>query len=472
MFEQLTKKEIESFRKKNTREPGLVWDELKKAEVKKAFSFSEKYKTFLSSVKTEREAVSFIIQTAEAHGFENIDTCKSLNNRYYKVYKNKSIALAITGTQGASEGLNIIGSHIDSPRLDLKQNPLYEELSLSLFKTHYYGGIKKYQWLARPLAIHGTVIDNKGKCIDIVIGENPSDPVFTISDLLPHLAKTQAGKKLSDAVEGEKLNIIIGSIPIGDPSIKERFKLSILKILNDSYNITEEDFISAEIELVPAGPARDIGFDKSLIGGYGQDDRICAYTSLMAILDTNKPKRTSIALFYDKEEIGSEGNTGAKSRFFEDFISDLMDKENYGTSERELRKTLMRSSMLSADVNAAIEPDYQDVHEKRNAARLGYGICITKFTGSGGKSGANDASAEFIGKLRSIFNANSIVWQTGELGKIDQGGGGTIAKFLAEYGLDIVDCGPALLSMHSPFEISSKSDIYMTYKGYKSFFKA
>jgi aspartyl aminopeptidase len=360
---------------------------------------------------------------------------------------------------------------MDSPRLDLKQNPLYEEMDLALMKTHYYGGIKKYHWLARPLAIHGVVMLKNGTSLPIVMGEKDSDPVFCISDLLPHLAKAQATKKLSEAFEGEKLNILVGSLPIGDSKIKERFKLAILKTLNEQYGMTEEDFVSSEIEVVPSGPARDIGLDRSLIGAYGQDDRACVFTSLEALFATEKPRQNAVCLFFDKEEIGSEGNTGAKSRFFEDFVSDILEIEGIQSNERMLRKILFNSLMLSGDVNAGIEPDYQDVHEKRNAAKLGYGVCVTKFTGTGGKSGSSDASAEYMSIIRSTFNDNHIIWQTGELGKIDQGGGGTISKFLAIYGMDIIDCGPALLSMHSPFEISSKADIYMTYKAYNAFYK-
>jgi len=471
MKNQLTNKEIEKLKSLIEKKQPLIWDVLDNKEKLIVFDFCEKYKTFLTEVKTEREAVSYITKHAELNGFSNIDNGLNDQGKYYKVYKNKSVALWVRGTDDIHQGLKIIGSHMDSPRLDLKQNPLYEEMDLSLMKTHYYGGIKKYHWLARPLAIHGVVMLKNGTSIPIVMGENDSDPVFCISDLLPHLAKSQATKKLSEAFEGEKLNILVGSLPIGDSKIKERFKLAILKILNDQYGMTEEDFVSSEIEVVPSGQARDVGLDRSLIGAYGQDDRACVFTSLEALFATDKPKQNAVCLFFDKEEIGSEGNTGAKSRFFEDFVSDILEIEGIQSNERTLRKILFNSLMLSGDVNAGIEPDYQDVHEKRNAAKLGYGVCVTKFTGTGGKSGSSDASAEYMSIIRSTFNDNDIVWQTGELGKIDQGGGGTISKFLAVYGMDIIDCGPALLSMHSPFEISSKADIYMTYKAYKAFYK-
>ena len=378
--------------------------------------------------------------------------------------------MAVFGKENLIAGTNIIASHIDSPRLDLKQNPIYEDLSMALMKTHYYGGIRKYHWLAIPLSLHGTIITSENETIDISIGEQPDDPVFTVTDLLPHLAgKSQGKKNISEVFEGEKLNLVAGSIPLGSDEEKERIKLGILNLLYEKYGIVEEDFISAEIEAVPAQNARDIGFDRSMIGSYGQDDRICAYTSLEALLDIKTADKAAIALFFDKEEIGSDGSSGAKSNFLEDFISDLLFINGQNADNRTLRKALINSSCLSADVNAAMDPDYKNIHEKMNAAKLGFGICMTKFTGSAGKSGSSDASAEFVGKIRQIFNKNKIVWQTGELGKIDEGGGGTIAKFIARYGMNVLDCGPAVLSMHSPFEISSKADVYMTYLGYKAF---
>jgi len=338
-------------------------------------------------------------------------------------------------------------------------------------KTHYYGGIRKYHWLAMPLALHGTIMKSNNERLDITIGEHPDDPVFTITDLLPHLAgKTQSTKNISEVFEGEKLNLVVGSMPLGDEDEKERFKLGVLNCLYQKYGITEEDFVSAEIEAVPSEKARDVGFDRSMIGAYGQDDRSCAFSSLEAFLDSESPEKTTIALFFDKEEIGSEGSSGAKSNFLEDFMSDLLYISGENTDNRSLRKALIHSSCLSADVNAAMDPDFKDVHEAMNAAKLGFGVCMTKFTGVGGKSGSSDAGSEFVGKIRQIFNKNHIVWQTGELGKIDQGGGGTVAKFLAKYGMNVLDCGPALLSMHSPFEISNKADIYMTYLAYKAFY--
>lgn len=453
----------------------LVFDQLNKKQKADLFKFNETYKQFLNQSKTEREAARQIITTAKAKGFVDMDTLlenkTTSAKKVYKIFQGRCVALAVLGKEPLVSGANIIASHIDSPRLDLKQNPIYEDLSMGLMKTHYYGGIRKYHWLAMPLALHGTIIKSDGETIDITIGEDPDDPVFTVTDLLPHLAgKVQANKKLSDAFEGEKLNLIAGSMPLGSDEEKNRFKLGVLHLLHETYGITEEDFVSAEIEAVPAGKARDVGFDKSMIGSYGQDDRICAYTSLEAILDLQSADKTAIAMFFDKEEIGSEGNSGAKSSFLEDFMSDLLFISNQDTGNRSLRKALINSSCLSADVNAAMDPDFKEVHEKLNAAKLGFGICMTKFTGVAGKSGSSDAGAEFVGKIRHIFNKNKIIWQTGELGKIDQGGGGTVAKFLAKYGMNVLDCGPAILSMHSPFEVAGKSDVYMTYLGYKAFY--
>jgi len=476
----VNKKEIENLEKQIVKKKRLVFDELDNKEKKAAFKLAEAYKEFLNTAKTEREAVAEIIRRAKKKGFVNIkdaleNPLKTKKGKYYSLFKNKAVALAVTGDKKITQGINIIASHIDSPRLDLKQNPVYEDTDIAFLKTHYYGGIRKYQWLSIPLALHGKLVKADGGEVEIEIGEKADDPVFVVSDLLPHLAgKVQQNKKLSEAFEGEKLNLIAGSMPLGNEKIENRFKLNLLKLFYEKYAITEEDFISAELEVVPAGKARDIGFDRSMIGAYGQDDRICAFTELKAILDTENQETTAAGFFFDKEEIGSEGNTGAKSKFLEDFISDLvfLDSESSlkQSHERRLRKTIINSKALSADVNAAIDPDFKDVYEKMNAAILGHGICITKFTGSRGKSGSSDASAEFLGKIRKIFNNSHVVWQTGELGKIDQGGGGTIAKFFAKLGMDIVDCGPAVLSMHSPFEISSKADVYMTFKGYHSFY--
>ncbi|MBF0398766.1 MAG: aminopeptidase [Desulfobacterales bacterium] len=464
----MDKDQVDNLRKNIQKKSSLIWDVLSEIEISEVLKMGEEYKSFLDSSKTEREAVITILDKAKQKGFK-----EQKHQKIYQIHRNKCMALAVIGDTPITDGINIIAAHIDSPRIDFKQNPIYEEDNLVLSKTHYYGGIRKYHWLARPLAIHGRLILKDGKEVDIVIGEKIDDPVFTIADLLPHLSrKLQDDKKLSEAFEGEKLNIIMGSIPIAkDIEIKDRFKLSILNYFYEKFGIIEEDFVSAEIEIVPAEKARDVGIDRSMIGGYGQDDRICAFTLLDSILSVEKPKKTAVAIFVDKEEIGSEGNTGAKSRFMEDFIANLFMHAGIQVSENILRKTLMNSLAISADVNGALDPDYQEVHDKKNAAKLGYGVCITKYTGSGGKSGASDASAEYMGKIRKIFNDNNIIWQAAGLGKVDQGGGGTIAKFLAEYGMEVVDIGPSLLSMHSPFEISSKADLYMTAKAYKAFYK-
>ena len=378
------------------------------------------------------------------------------------------------GNRPVSEGMRIVASHVDSPRLDMKANPLYEETDMAFFKTHYYGGIRKYQWLARPLALHGVAVNKDGESIDILVGEDPGDPVFTVLDLLPHLArKVQAGKSLATAFEGEKLNILLSTLPLGPEKVSDRFKLMAMNLFHEKYGLIEEDFLTAEIEAVPAGKARDVGLDRSLVGAYGQDDRVCSYCAIQALFKMRKkPEYTCVAFLVDKEEIGSEGNTGAKSKFLESFVADLLEISGEGASTPNLNSAFMNSKALSGDVAPALDPDYQSVHEKNNAAKLGYGMCMTKYTGSGGKSGASDANAEHLGYVRKVFEDNKIIWQIGQLGKVDEGGGGTIAKFLATHGMDVVDCGPAILSMHSPFEIASKADVYMAFKAYGAFYQA
>ncbi len=447
-----------------------VWDRLSARERKKALAFCNGYKSFLDVSKTEREAVSEIVTLARKKGFSETPDPPL---RFLSTNRDKNVALAVLGTAPLTEGLRIVISHIDAPRLDLKQNPLYEDVDLTLLRTHYYGGIKKYQWVAIPLAFHGTIIKKDGSKLSLTIGEDEKDPVFTICDLLPHLShKVQDTKRLQEAIVGEKLTILAGSIPFPDEEAKERFKLNILDLLHKRWGLIEEDFLSAEIEVVPAFKARDIGFDESLIGGYGQDDRVCAYCSLQAILSLQgQPRQTSVALFLDKEEIGSDGNTGAKSTFLEIVVSDLLRLAGHPPTSDAVRQTLFHSKAISADVNGAINPNYQDVHEKQNAARAGYGVCLTKFTGSGGKYNANDATAEYVGEIRRLFNEKGVVWQMAELGKVDEGGGGTIAKYLAKYGMDMIDCGTALLGMHSPFEVSSKMDVYETFKAYQAFYE-
>ena len=463
------KKETKRLKEQIMLQPAMVWDKLTSKEKKDAFTFAEGYKRFLNLAKTEREAVVEIEKWAKRSSFKKA-TSSPPQSKIYKAHRKKAIGLAVIGKRSPVEGLRIIVSHIDSPRLDLKQNPLYEEVSLAFLKTHYYGGIKKYQWVSRPLALHGKVVKKDGKELDVRIGEDENDPVFTIADLLPHLArKTQYSKKLGDAITGEKLNVLAGSIPYPDKETQERIKLQVLDYLHKTFGLVEEDFVSAELELVPAGKARDIGWDRSFVGAYGQDDRVCAYSSLRAMSEVKNLKTTGLVLFLDKEEIGSEGNTSARSRFLEEMVADVFKQTGTPLEEHLLKQALMNSYAISADVNGALDPDYQEVHEKRNAAKLGYGVCITKFTGSGGKYASSDANAEYVGIIRRLFNQHNIVWQTGELGKVDEGGGGTVAKFLASYGMEIIDCGTSLLGMHSPFEISSKADAYMTYKAYKAF---
>ncbi len=452
-----------------------IWEKVDEEYIKKAFDFCEDYKSFLNTSKTEREFAANTEKLAVAAGFRKLDDLISSNTRLkpgdkvYHINRKKSAVLAVVGNKPLSEGVNILGSHIDAPRLDLKQNPLYEDTQMAFFKTHYYGGIKKYQWLTIPLAIHGVVVKGDGTTVEIVVGEDEDDPVFSITDLLPHLAREQMQKKMSEAVTGEGLNLLLGSIPFNDEKVKEKVKLNILSILNKRYGIVEEDFQSAELEIVPAQKARDVGFDKSMIGGYGQDDRVCAYPALRALLDIDVPERTAVCLLTDKEEIGSMGNTGAQSNLLEDFLANVIALTEDPYSDLKVRSCLSRSKMLSADVNAAVDPNYESVYEKRNATYLGHGIVLQKYTGARGKYDASDASAEFVGEVRKLFNDNGIIWQTGELGKVDEGGGGTIAQYAANLGIDVLDCGIAVLSMHSPFEITSKIDIYMTYNAYKVF---
>ncbi len=466
-----TKADIKKLEKTLKGRHPLVWDELSLADREEMWKHTEDYKAFLDASKTEREAVREIVARAEKAGFKPLDEGKG--KKFYSTFMGKVAMLAVAGKKPMSEGFRLIMSHVDAPRLDLKPHPLYEEVDLAMLKTHYYGGIKKYQWLSRPLALHGFVVKSDGTRIDLVIGEDENDPVMTIADLLPHLSrKAQSDKKVAEAFPAEKLNIIVGSLPLGDEEVKERFKLAVLDILYQRYGIIEDDFMSAEFEAVPAGKARDVGLDRSMIGAYGQDDRISAYTSLSALLEIKNPEYTCLAVFVDKEEIGSDGATGAKAHFLEAFVNDLMEKLGEKPSWSAVRKAFMKSKALSADVNGALDPDYQEVHEKMNAARLGYGPCVTKYTGSGGKYDASEASAEFMGWLRGVFQKENVTWQSGLLGRVDEGGGGTVAMYLASYSMEIVDCGPALLAMHAPFELSSKSDIYMTTRAYRAFFQA
>jgi aspartyl aminopeptidase len=449
----------------------LAWDRMPRSLKKECSRFAEDYRHFLDRAKTEREAVEELMTYARGRGFREISDPER-KGRIYWVNKNKSIALAVLGKRPLTEGMRIIISHIDSPRLDLKQNPLYEELEMGLLRTHYYGGIRKYQWVAIPLSLHGTMIKRDGTELKLNLGEQPGDPVFTVCDLMPHLSRrVQDEKKLREAIQGEKLTILAGSLPFPDENVKERVKLNILDFLNTQYGLVEEDFLSAELELVPAFQSREVGFDKSLVGAYGQDDRLCSYASLRAIDSVKAPVYPLLALFLDKEEIGSEGNTGAKSKFLEWIVADLLKLSGEELTDMALRQVLLRSKALSADVDGAMDPNYQDVHDKQNAAKIGYGVCLSKFTGIGGKYASSDASAEYVAEIRNLFNDHGITWQLAELGKVDEGGGGTVAKYLASYGMDIIDCGAPLLGMHSPFEVASKVDIYETFRAYTVFFE-
>lgn len=437
------------------------------------FNFCEGYKNYLSVGKTERECIQEAIRLAEEKGYRNLDEIiknnETLNagDKVYSNNKDKSLALYLIGKGPIENGMRIIGSHVDSPRLDLKQNPLYEDSDLALMDTHYYGGVKKYQWVALPLALHGVVVKKDGTKINVVIGEDDNDPVLGVSDLLIHLSGEQLQKKANEVIAGEDLNVLVGNIPL-EGKEKEAVKENILLLLKEKYDFEEEDFISAEFEIVPAGKARDLGLDKSMVMGYGQDDRICAYTSLMALLEVENVEKTSVILLVDKEEVGSIGATGMHSRFFENSLAEVMDRMGQ-YSELKLKRALQNSLMLSADVTAAFDPNYPGVCEKKNTAYFGRGLVFSKYTGARGKSGCNDANPEFVAWLRKIMEKNNVSYQTAELGKVDQGGGGTIAYILAQYNMEVIDCGVALQNMHAPWEVSSKVDIYETKNGYKAF---
>ena len=445
------------------------WLDATVEERNKMFDFCNSYINFLNLAKTEREAIEYSKQLVEIHGFKDINSIENLKpgDKVYYINREKSMYLAVIGENNLVDGLNILGAHVDSPRLDLKPNPLYEDSGFALFRTHYYGGIKKYQWVTIPLAIHGVVVKTNGEKVKINIGEKEEDPIFVISDILPHLGQEQMEKKLKDAISGEALNLLIGSIPYnGDNDVK----LNIMNILNKNYDITESDFLSAELEVVPAFKAKTLGFDGSMVAGYGQDDRVCAYTTLKAMLDIENPKTTAVCILSDKEEIGSMGNTGMESHVFDMFISELLNKTNQNNFN-QLEKVFCNSKMLSADVDAGYDPLYANVFEKDNAAFLGAGIGLNKYTGARGKSGASDANAEYVAKVRQIFEENNIRYNISELGKVDAGGGGTIAYILANKGVDVIDCGVPVLSMHSPYEVTSKYDIYTAYRAYKAFIK-
>lgn len=450
-----------------------VWESYTEEDKKKVYDFCEEYRTFLSKCKTERECVKEILKEAESKGYRSLKEVRrsgeklQAGDKVYVSIMGKTLALFHIGKEPMEKGMNILGAHIDSPRLDLKQNPLYESDGLAMLETHYYGGIKKYQWVAMPLALHGVVAKKDGTSVEIALGEDPSDPVIGISDLLPHLGKKQMEKRGNEVVEGEDLNILVGSIPLSGEE-KEPVKRQILQLLKEKYNIEETDFISAELEAVPAGNARNYGLDESMIMGYGQDDRVCAYPSYRAMFELDKPQYTCVCLLVDKEEIGSVGATGMQSRFFENTVAEVLNLVGE-YSELNVRRCLAASDMLSSDVSAAFDPSYASAFEKKNAAFFGRGMVFNKFTGARGKSGSNDANAEYVAHIRAIMEESGVAFQTAELGKIDVGGGGTIAYILALYGMNVIDCGVAVLSMHAPWEATSKADIYETKCGYVAF---
>lgn len=451
-----------SYKRKNGR---LYSDE---SIVNAADSYCDGYKAFLDKAKTEREAAKAAMEMAKAAGFTEFEHGKKYGagDRVFFNNRGKTVAFAVIGKQPVENGVNITAAHIDSPRLDLKPNPLYEDVDLALFKTHYYGGIKKYQWTAVPLALHGVFVLKDGTVKEVSVGEREDEPKFVINDLLPHLASEQIKRTLNEGIKGEELNVLIGSHPFKDDKGSELVKLNILKLLNEKYGVTEEDFLSAELEMVPAAHACDIGFDRSMIGAYGQDDRVCAYPALTAVLEVETPERTALAILTDKEEVGSMGNTGLESDFLRYVVGDLA-KMQGGDPTLALR----RSKCLSADVNAAMDPTFQDVMERKNASFLNYGVVVTKYTGARGKSSTSDASAEYVAEVRALLDRENIVWQMGEMGKVDIGGGGTVAMFVANMGVDVVDLGVPVLSMHAPFETTAKFDVYMCYRAMYEFMK-
>lgn len=452
-----------------------AWKTYDSETMKKVFELSEGYKKFISDCKTERECVTESIAMAKAKGYRDLEEVIANGKTLKagdKVYANnmgKTVAFFLIGKQPLENGMNILGAHVDSPRLDIKQNPLYEDNELALLDTHYYGGIKKYQWVTLPLALHGVFAKKDGTIVNVNIGEDENDPVVGISDLLVHLSADQLSKKANVVIEGEDLNVTVGSIPVGGEE-KDAVKKNILRILKEKYDVEEDDFVSAEIEVVPAGKARDYGLDRSMVMGYGHDDRICAYTSLVALLEMEATEKTSVCLLVDKEEVGSIGATGMQSLFFENTVAEVMDRmQEY--SELKVRRALKNSKMLSSDVSAGYDPNYASVNEMKNTAFLGKGVVFNKYTGSRGKGGCNDANAEYIAELRRIMDEEHVVYQTAELGKVDQGGGGTIAYILAQYDMQVIDCGIALHNMHAPWEIASKADIFEATKGYVAFLK-
>ena len=463
---------MEELKEKLLKNNKSGWETVDSDKRNKIEEISTKYMNFLNRAKTEREFIKRARELANNNGYRDIMEFETLKpgDKIYFVNREKSMYLAIIGENSIENGIHIIGSHVDSPRLDLKPNPLYEDTGFAYFKTHYYGGIKKYQWTAIPLSIHGVIAKTNGEKVEINIGEDEADPIFTITDLLPHLAQEQMEKKLKNGIDGEDLNLLIGSIPYNDVKGTDRVKLNILNLLNQKYGITEEDLTSAEIELVPAFKARTLGLDGSMIAAYGQDDKVCAYTSLQAMMELDNVKNTAVCILSDKEEIGSMGNTGMESHMFDFFISEILNKLGVNRPNL-LDKVFCFSKMLSSDVDAGFDPMYASVSDKTNAGFLGKGISLNKYTGARGKSGASDANAEYVAWVRNILEKNDIRYQVAELGKVDVGGGGTIAYIIANKGADVIDCGVPVLSMHAPYEVTSKYDVYSAYETYKAFWK-
>lgn len=460
----------ENLEKKLFRQRENGWETVDTRKKEAIFNFSKDYMNFLNKAKTEREFIVEATKMANENGYKDISEFEKLQpgDKVYFINREKSMYLAIIGTENIENGVHIIGSHVDSPRLDLKPNPLYEDSELAYLKTHYYGGIKKYQWTTIPLSIHGVIVKLNGEKITVNIGEDENDPIFTITDLLPHLAQEQMEKKLKNGIDGEDLNLLVGSIPYQDENAKEKVKLNILNILNQKYGIVEADFQSSELEIIPAFKARSLGFDSGLIAAYGQDDKVCAYTSLAAMMTLENVKNTAVCILSDKEEIGSMGNTGMESHVFDFFISEILNKLNVNKPNM-LDKVFCFSKMLSSDVDAGFDPIYASVSDKLNAGFVGKGISLNKYTGARGKSGASDANAEYVAWVRNVLEKNDIRYQIAELGKVDIGGGGTIAYILANKGVDVIDCGVPVLSMHAPYEVTSKFDIYSAYETYKAF---
>jgi len=474
MAKSTNKSKYEELEKKLSYSSKNIWAEVDEKTVGQISSYADAYKKFIDSSKSERLTIAWIVAEAEKRGYTPLEKVSKVKpgDLIYTLNRDKNVVLIKVGTKSIQEGVNFIVAHADAPRLDLKQIPLIEDTEIALLKTHYYGGVKKYQWLNIPLALTGVVVSKDAKRIEVSIGFKDDEPVFVIPDLLPHLAKkVQGDKKSGDFIQGETLNLIVGTVPVKDDKVKEKVKLAVLQYLHEQYGMVEEDFISAELQAVPAVKSRDAGFDRSVIAGYGHDDRVSTYAAVTALFDAEKIDRTAVAFIVDKEEIGSDGPTGAKSLFIFNTMGEIVEKTTGECSDSALRKTMERSTCISADVNAGINPMYKSVHDEKNAARMSHGVAITKYTGHGGKYMANDADAELVGKIRKLFNKNGVFWQYGGMGKIDEGGGGTIAKYFAFYNTSVIDCGIPVIGMHSPYELISKADLYYSYRGYRVFFE-